>query len=104
VTRQRRHAKGFPNREHPGYDQIFSRGLVPSREQDWLRVYVSPSSGDLTLRLKHRADGPDVTLTVPDTSFTLAIPQSIAIDNINISPIERTSHRLVVSNLNSPAP
>jgi hypothetical protein len=49
--------------------------------------FIGPSSGDLTLRLKHCARLPDTTLTVLGTSFTLTIPESPTIDDINLYPI-----------------
>jgi hypothetical protein len=48
--------------------------------------FVGPSSGNLILKLKHRAHRPDITLTALGTSFTLPIPESIAIDEINLHP------------------
>jgi hypothetical protein len=48
--------------------------------------FVGPSSDCLVLRLKHRATGPDMTLTILGTSFTLPIPESITIDDINLYP------------------
>jgi hypothetical protein len=51
--------------------------------------FVGPSSGNLILRIKHRTHGPDKTLTciILGTSFTLTIPQSLTIDDINLHPI-----------------
>jgi hypothetical protein len=49
--------------------------------------FVGPSSGNLVLRLKHRAYRPGITLTILGTSFTLAIPESLTIDDINLHPI-----------------
>ena len=49
--------------------------------------FVGPSSGNLILRLKHRAYQPDTTtLTVLGTSFTFAIPESLTIDDITLHP------------------
>jgi hypothetical protein len=56
--------------------------------------FVGPPSGDLILRLKHRARGPGETLTVRDTSFTLAIPESLTIDDINLHPIDESTSQL----------
>jgi hypothetical protein len=56
--------------------------------------FVGPSSGNLILRLKHCATGPDATLTVLGTSFTLAIPESLTIDNISLHPISDSSSLL----------
>jgi hypothetical protein len=46
--------------------------------------FVGPSCGKLILRLKHRATGPDTTLTALGKSFTLAIPESLTIDDISL--------------------
>jgi hypothetical protein len=56
--------------------------------------FVGPSSGNLILRLKHRATGPDMTLTVLGTSFTLTIPESLTIDDINLYPTGNPSSQL----------
>jgi hypothetical protein len=48
--------------------------------------FIGPSSGNLRLRLNHRARRPDITLTVLSTSFTLTILESITIDDINLHP------------------
>jgi hypothetical protein len=56
--------------------------------------FVGPSSGNLILRLKHRATIPDTTLTVVGTSFTLAIPESLTVDAINLHPIGNSSFQL----------
>jgi hypothetical protein len=63
---------------------------------DWTIAvsFVGPSSGKLILRLKHRARAPDTTLTVLGTSFTLAIPESITIDDINLHPISESTSQL----------
>jgi hypothetical protein len=56
--------------------------------------FVGPSSGNLILRLNHRARGPDTTLTVLGTSFTLTIPESITIDDISLHPIDNSSSQV----------
>ena len=56
--------------------------------------FIGPSSGDLILRLKHRTSDPDATLTVLGTSFTLAIPHSLTIDDINLHPDGNSSSQL----------
>ena len=48
----------------------------------------------MSLRLKHRAYRPDTTLTVLGTSFTLAMPESLTIDDINLHPISDSSSQL----------
>ena len=53
--------------------------------------FVGPSSGDLILRPKHRTAGPDATLTVLGTSFTLAITKSLTIDDINLHSDDNSS-------------
>jgi hypothetical protein len=63
------------------------------RANDWTNIavsFVGPSSGNL----KHRADEPDTTLTVIGTSFTLAIPESVTIDDINLHPDDNSSSQL----------
>jgi hypothetical protein len=56
--------------------------------------FVGPSTGNLILRLNHRAHGPDTMLTVLRTSFTLTIPESLTIDYINLHPIGSSSSQL----------
>jgi hypothetical protein len=56
--------------------------------------FIGPSSGNLILRLKHRADRPDTTLTVLGTSFALTIPESLTIDDINLHPDGNSSSQL----------
>jgi hypothetical protein len=56
--------------------------------------FVGPSFGNLILRLKHRANEPDVTLTILGTAFTLTIPESHIIDDINLHPIGESSSQL----------
>jgi hypothetical protein len=56
--------------------------------------FVGPSSGNLILRLTHRARGPDTTLTVVGTSFTLTIPELITIDDISLHPIDNSSSQV----------
>jgi hypothetical protein len=46
--------------------------------------FFGPPSGNLRLRLKHRTYRPDAALTVIGTSFTLVIPESLTIDDINL--------------------
>jgi hypothetical protein len=64
----------------------------------WMIVvsFVGPSSdsGHLILRLRHSATQPDITLTVLGTLLTLAIPESITIDNIHLHPIGNTTSQL----------
>jgi hypothetical protein len=59
--------------------------------------FVGPSSGSLILRLKHCAIERGITLTVLGTSFTLAIPESSTIDDINLHPISDSSSQLSFS-------
>jgi hypothetical protein len=56
--------------------------------------FVGPSSGSLLLRLKHRAHQPGITLAVLDRSFTLAIPESFTVDDINLHPIGESTSQL----------
>ena len=46
--------------------------------------FVGPSSGNLIRRLNHQAAGPDATLTVLGTSFTLTILEFLTIMDINL--------------------
>jgi hypothetical protein len=56
--------------------------------------FVGPSSGNLRLRLKHYADRYETTLTVVGTSFSLAVPELLAIDDINLHPDSNSSSQL----------
>jgi hypothetical protein len=70
--------------------------IFMSRTKRW-RVAVSfigPPSGNLILRLKHRAREPNISLTVSSTSFALTIPESLTIDDINLRPIGNSSSPL----------
>jgi hypothetical protein len=62
----------FMARKHPEIDIAVS--------------FVGPSSGNLVLKLKHRATHPDMMLTVLGTSFTLTVPKSLTTDEINLRP------------------
>jgi hypothetical protein len=69
---------------------VFMRGTFG----DMAVSFVGPSSGNLILRLKHRAHIPNITLTVLGTSFTLTIPESLTIDDINLHPIDNSYSQL----------
>jgi hypothetical protein len=56
--------------------------------------FVGPSSGNLILRLRHSATQPHITITVLGNSFTLAIPKSLTVDDINLHPIGSSSFQL----------
>jgi hypothetical protein len=56
--------------------------------------FFGPPSGNLILRIKHRARGHDKTLIVPGTSFTLNIPDSLTIDDITLHPTSNSSSEL----------
>jgi hypothetical protein len=56
--------------------------------------FVGPSSGNLILRVKHHARLPDTTLAILGTSFTVTIPESLTIDDINLHPIGSLSSQL----------
>jgi hypothetical protein len=58
--------------------------------------FVGPSTGNLTLQLKHHADRPGVALmiTVAGTSFSLTIPDLLTIDDINLHPIGNSPSQL----------
>jgi hypothetical protein len=56
--------------------------------------FIGPPSGNLILRLKHHATRPNVRLTILGTSFTLTIPQSLTMDDIELYPIGNSSSQL----------
>jgi hypothetical protein len=71
--------------------------------------FFGPSSGNLRLRLKHRARRLNTTITVPSTSLTLAIPETLTTDDITLHPtdspscplffIPNTRHNLVIQEM-----
>jgi hypothetical protein len=67
-------------------DGVFGDTIVVS--------FFGPPSGNLIVRLKHRAHEPDTTLTILGTSFTLTIPESLTTDYINLHPIGSSSSKL----------
>jgi hypothetical protein len=59
--------------------------------QDIAVSFVSPSSGNLILRLKHYDDLTTTTLAVLGTSFTLTVPESLTADDINLHAIDESN-------------
>jgi hypothetical protein len=82
------------NDQSPAHNRdtyVFMSGLLSNT---MAVSFVGPSSGNLILRLQHRAGEPDITLTILGTSFTFSIPESLTVDDINLHPIGNSSSQL----------